>query len=140
MNYVVSQHNPLICGFQCRTIVLDQGSSDMATVYCHHCGQRIDEDEVFCPECRQSLVGEDARWQEFKLRESVYRVKRRADLYTALAAVLATVGVVGGIILATLSDPLGLFGIALLCFGIGFASAARRNDRKAESLGRWLRR
>ncbi len=112
----------------------------MAIVYCQHCGKAIDEDEVFCPECRKSLVGEDVRWQEFKLRETIYRVKRRADFYTALAAVLATVGVVGGIILGALSDPVGLFGIALLCFGIGFASAARRHDRKADNLRKWLKR
>lgn len=112
----------------------------MAMVYCQHCGERIDEDEVFCPECGCSLVGENARWQQFKVQEAIYRVKRRADVYTALAAVLATVGVVGGIILGVLSHPAGLFGIALLCFGIGFASAARRHDRKVEGLRRWLKR
>jgi len=109
-------------------------------VYCQHCGKKIDEVEVFCPECERSLVGENARWQQFKVQEAIYRVKRRVDAYTALAAVLATAGVVGGIILGVLWNPAGLFGIALLCFGIGFAYAARRHDRKVGSLRRWLRR
>ena len=110
----------------------------MTVVYCHHCGKKIDEDEVFCPACAMSLVGNDAGWQEFKLQETIARVKRRADIYTALAAVLITLGVVGGSILGVLSDPVGLFGIALVCWGIGFASSAKRHDLKVESLGRWL--
>lgn len=112
----------------------------MAMVYCHHCGKRIDRDDVFCPECGRSLVGNDAGWQEFKLQEAIYRVKRRADVYAALATVLATAGVLGGLILGALSDPAALFGIAVLCLGIGFAASAKRHDRKADDLRKWLRR
>ncbi len=112
----------------------------MALAYCHHCQARIDEDEVFCPQCEQSLVGDDVRWQRYKLRESVYRAERRSDVYTALATVLATLGLVGGIILGLLSEPIGLLGIALLFLGVGFGVMARRHDRKAEGLRKWLRR
>lgn len=106
--------------------------------YCQYCRAKIDEDEVFCPVCARSLVGNDTRWQEFKLHETIARVQRRADVYTALAAVLITLGVIGGSILGVLSDPVGLFGIPLVCWGIGFATAARRNDLRVESLRRWL--
>ncbi|MFU8796124.1 MAG: hypothetical protein ACNA7X_02355 [Dehalococcoidia bacterium] len=112
----------------------------MAMVYCQHCRAKIDEDEVFCPQCELSLVGEDVRWQRFKLRESVYRAERRSDVYTALATVLATLGLVGGIILGLMAQPLGLLGIAFLCLGVGFGSMARRHDRKADGLRQWLRR
>jgi hypothetical protein len=108
--------------------------------YCQHCRAKIDEDEVFCPVCHRSLVGQDTGWQDFKLHESIARVQRRADVYTALAAVLITLGAVGGSILCMLSDPIGLFGIPLVCWGIGFATAARRNDLKVERLRQWLAR
>ncbi|MFO7773096.1 MAG: zinc-ribbon domain-containing protein [Dehalococcoidia bacterium] len=108
--------------------------------YCQHCGKKIDEDDVFCPECGRSIVGEDREWQQFKLLETIDRVKRRADMYVALAAVSATVGVVVGGALCIASHPSGLFGIALVCFAIGFAAAAKRHDRKVESLGKWLSR
>jgi len=107
-------------------------------VYCHRCGKKIDEDEVFCPACGRSLVGDDAEWQEFKLRETIDRVQRRAGVYVALAAVLITVGVVGGGFLGVLSDPVGLFGIALVCWGIGCGTSAKRHDLKVESLRKWL--
>ncbi len=110
----------------------------MATVYCHHCGKRIDEDEVFCPACGRSLVGDDVEWQEFKLRETIDRVNRRADVYVALAAVLISVGVVGGGFLGLFSDPFGLFGIALVCWGIGCAASAKRHELKVEGLRKWL--
>ena len=110
----------------------------MAMVYCHRCGKKIDEDEVFCPACGRSLVGDDAEWQEFKLRETIDRVQRRADVYVALAAVLITVGVVGGGFLGVLSDPVGLFGIALVCWGIGCATSAKRHELKVEGLRKWL--
>lgn len=108
--------------------------------YCQHCGKKIDEDDVFCPECGRSIVGEDREWQEFKLRETIDRLKRKADVYIALAAVLATAGVVVGGALFMSSNPLGLFGIPVVCFGIGFAASARRHDHKAENLERWVRR
>lgn len=106
--------------------------------YCQHCQAKLDDDEVFCPVCYRSLVGQDTGWQEFKLHESIARVQRRADVYTALAAVLITLGVVGGSILGMLSDPVGLFGIPFACWGIGFAAAAKRNDLKVGRLKQWL--
>ncbi len=112
----------------------------MALVYCQHCRARIDEDEVFCSECERSLVGDDVGWQRFKLRESIYRTERRSDVYTALATVFVTFGLVGGIILGLLSEPVGLLGIALLFLGVGFGTMARRHDRKADGLRKWLRR
>ena len=108
--------------------------------YCQHCGKKIDEDDVFCPECGESLVGTDREWQEFKLRDTIDRVKRKADAYVALAAVSATLGVVVGGALCIASNPFGLFGIAFVCFAVGFATSARRQDNKAENLGEWLRR
>ncbi len=108
--------------------------------YCHHCGKKIDQDQVFCPVCGRSLVGSDTEWQEFKLYDSIHRVTRKADAYTALASVSITLGVVGGIILAFLSDAAGLFGIPLVCWGVGFAAAAKRYDLKAAYLRQWLGR
>jgi hypothetical protein len=113
---------------------------DTAMPYCQHCGKKIDEDEVFCPACGRSIVGENREWQDFKLRETIDRVKRKADAYVGLAAVLATVGVVVGGALCMAYNPFGLFGIAFVCFGIAFAASARRHDHKAENLERWLRR
>ncbi len=76
--------------------------------YCHHCGNKIDEDEVFCPECGESLVGKDTAWQEFKLQETIDRLRHKVDAYVALATVLVTVGLLVGGALVLSSDAVGL--------------------------------
>ncbi len=102
--------------------------------YCHHCRTKIDEVDVFCPECDRSLVGEDRRWQEFKLRESIDILRYRIDAYVAWATILVTVGLLIGGALLFSSYLEGLFGIAFVCFGVGFAASAKRNQRKSDTL------
>lgn len=104
--------------------------------YCHYCGQKIGEDEVFCPACGLSLVGDDRAWQQFKIRETLDRLRHRVEAYVALSTCLVTVGLVIGIALLLSSYLTGLFGIAFVCLGIAFATAAIRNERKTEELRR----
>jgi predicted nucleic acid-binding Zn ribbon protein len=103
-------------------------------LYCQNCSKMIDEDLVFCPKCGEVLVEEDAEWQDFELQEGVEQAKERANMYVILAIVLVTLGMVGSSILFVLSSPLGLFGIALVCLGIGCTAAAYRHEHKARSL------
>jgi RNA polymerase subunit RPABC4/transcription elongation factor Spt4 len=107
-------------------------------LYCQHCKRKIDEDLVFCPKCGEVLVEEDAEWQEFQLQEEVDEAKDRANMYIILAIILVTVGMVGGSVLLISPSLLGLFGVVLVCLGIGCTAAADRYERKARSLKRQL--
>ena len=109
-------------------------------LYCQHCKKRIDEDLVFCPKCGEVLVEEYAEWQDFELQGEVEEAKDRANMYIILAVVLVTLGLVGSSILFASSSPLGLFGIVLVCLGIGCAAAADRYEHKARILKNQLSR
>jgi len=107
---------------------------------CQYCGEKIDEDAVFCPKCGESLVEEDTGWQEFQIREEVDEAKHMANMYTISAIVLVTMGMMGGSILFVSSSLLGLFGIVLVCLGIGCTVSADRYEHKARNLKKRLRR
>jgi RNA polymerase subunit RPABC4/transcription elongation factor Spt4 len=107
-------------------------------LYCQYCKKKIDEDLVFCPKCGEVLVGEDTEWQEFQIQEEVDEAKDRANMYIILAIVLVMVGMMGGSILFVSSSMLGLFGIVLVCLGIGCTAAADRYERKARNLKKQL--
>jgi len=107
---------------------------------CQYCGEKIDEDAVFCPKCGESVVGEDTGREEFQIREKVDEAKHRANMYTILAIVLVTLGMVGGSVLCDSSSSVGLFGIVLVCLGIGCTASADRYERKARNLKKRLRR
>jgi hypothetical protein len=108
--------------------------------YCQYCGEKVDEDAVFCPKCGESLVGDDTESQKFQIREKVDGAKHRANMYTISAIVLVTMGMIGGSILVVSSSLLGLFGVVLFCLGIGCSASADRYERKARKLKKWLRR
>jgi predicted RNA-binding Zn-ribbon protein involved in translation (DUF1610 family) len=112
----------------------------VAMLCCQHCGEKIDEDAVVCPKCGESLVGEDAEWQEFRLQEKIDEAKHRANMYIIAAIVLVTVGMMGGGVLCVSSSSLGLFGIVLVCLGIGCTGPADRYEHKARSLKKQLSR
>jgi len=112
----------------------------VAMLYCQYCKKKIDEDLVFCPKCGEVLVEEDTEWQEFQLQEEVDETKDRANMYIILAIVLVTVGMVGGSVLLISPSLLGLFGIVLVCLGIGCTAAADRYEHKARNLKKQLSR
>jgi uncharacterized membrane protein YvbJ len=103
-------------------------------LYCQYCKKRIDEDLVFCPRCGEVLVEKDTEWQEVQLQEEVDEAKDRANMYIILAIILVTVGMVGGSVLLISPSLVGLFGIVLVCLGIGCTAAADRYEHKARSL------
>jgi rRNA maturation endonuclease Nob1 len=107
-------------------------------LYCHRCGKEVDEDLVFCPECGGILSEEDAESQELRVQEKVGEAKDRANMYFILAVVLVTVGLMGGGLFFISSSVLGLFGIVLVCLGIGCTAAAYRYEQKAGSLQKQL--
>ena len=107
---------------------------------CQYCGGKIDEDAVFCPKCGGSLVGEDTGSEEFQIRERVDKAKHRANMYTISAIVLVTLGMMGGGVLCVSSSSVGLFGIVLVCLGIGCTASADRYEHKARSLRKQLSR
>ena len=108
--------------------------------HCQYCGEKINEDAVFCPKCGEILVGEDTEWREFQIQGEVDEAKDRANMYIILATVLVTVGMMGGSLLFVSSSLLGLFGIAFVCLGIGCTASADRYERKARSLKKRLSR
>ena len=108
--------------------------------YCKYCGEKIDEDAVVCPKCGASLVGEDTGWQEFQVQEEVDEAKHKANMYTISAIILVTLGIVGGWIICVSSSTVGLFGIVLVCLGIGCTAAAYRHEHKARNWKKRLRR
>jgi protein-S-isoprenylcysteine O-methyltransferase Ste14 len=109
-------------------------------LYCQYCKKKIDEDLVFCPKCGEILVGEDAEWEVFQLQEEVDEAKDRANMYIILAIILVTVGMVGGSVLFVSPSLFGLFGIVLVCLGIGCTASADRYEHKARSLKKQLSR
>jgi RNA polymerase subunit RPABC4/transcription elongation factor Spt4 len=104
---------------------------------CRYCGGKVDEDAVVCPKCGESLVGDDTGWQEFQIQEKVDEAKHRANMYIIAAIVLATVGIVAGWVLCASASSVGLFGIALVCLGVGCNASADRHEHKAKV---WKRR
>jgi hypothetical protein len=106
--------------------------------YCQYCGEKIGKDVVFCPKCGESLVGGDTGWQGFQIQEKVDEAKHRANMYTILAIVLVTVGMMGGSLLFALSSPLGFFGIVFVCLGIGSIAWAARYEHEAQLLKKQL--
>ncbi|MEA1872207.1 MAG: hypothetical protein U9M91_02280 [Chloroflexota bacterium] len=108
--------------------------------YCQYCGGKVDEDAVVCPKCGEILVGEDTGWQEFQIQEKIDEVKHRANMYIISAIVLATVGIVAGWVLCVSSSAVGLFGIVLVCLGVGCSASADRHEHKAKVLKRRLGR
>jgi predicted nucleic acid-binding Zn ribbon protein len=102
--------------------------------HCQYCGGKIDEDAVFCPECGESLVGEGTGWQEFQIQEKIDEAKHKANMYTISAIVLVTVGMMGGGVLCVSASSVGLFGIVLVCLGIGCTGPADRYEHKAQNL------
>ena len=104
-------------------------------LYCQHCEKvTTDVDLVFCPKCGEVLVEEDTEWQDFELQREVEGANDRANMYTILAIVLVTLGIVGSSVLFASSGLLGVFGIALVCLGIGCAAAADRYEYKLRIL------
>jgi RNA polymerase subunit RPABC4/transcription elongation factor Spt4 len=103
-------------------------------LYCQHCKKLIDEDLVFCPKCGEVLVEEDTKWQDFELQQEVELAKHRANMYVILATVLVTLGVVGSSVLFASSSLLGVFGIVLVCLGIGCAAVVDRYEYKLRIL------
>jgi RNA polymerase subunit RPABC4/transcription elongation factor Spt4 len=101
---------------------------------CQYCGEKIDEDVVFCPKCGEILVEEDMEWQGFQIQGEVDEAEDRANMYVILATVLVTVGMTGSSLLLASSSLLGLFGIVFVCLGIGCTAAAYRYEHKARSL------
>jgi len=107
---------------------------------CQYCGEKITENTVFCPKCGEILVTEYTEWQELQIQGEVDEAKDRANMYLILAIVLVTVGMMGGSVLFISSSLIGLFGIVLVCLGIGCTAAADRYGHKARSLKKQLSR
>jgi predicted RNA-binding Zn-ribbon protein involved in translation (DUF1610 family) len=105
---------------------------------CQYCGEKIDEDVVFCPKCGESVVVKGTRLRESQIQEKVDEAKYRANMYTILAIVLVTVGMMGGSLLLVSSSLLGLFGIVFVCLGIGSTTWADRYEHKAQNLKKRL--
>ena len=109
-------------------------------LYCQHCKKVIDEDLVFCHKCGEVLVEEDAKWQDFELRQEVEEAKHRANMFVILGTVLVTLGVVGSSILFASSSLLGFFGIVFVFLGIGCIAVVDRYGHQIKSLKNHLRR
>ena len=107
---------------------------------CQHCGKEVSEGTVGCPKCGQILVKEDGEWMELRIQGAVEEAKDRANMYVILAAVLVTLGIIGGSLLLVSSSLLGFFGVVFVCLSIGCAAAAYRHERKARSLKNQLSR
>jgi RNA polymerase subunit RPABC4/transcription elongation factor Spt4 len=108
-------------------------------LYCQHCKKLIDEDLVFCPKCGEVLAEQDTKWQDFELHGEVEEAKHRANMYVILAIVLVTLGIVGSGVLFASSSLLGVFGIVLVCLGIGCVAAADRYEYKIRRVKNQLR-
>ena len=108
-------------------------------LYCKHCKKVTDEDLVFCPKCGEVLIDEHTQWQDFELQQEVELAKHRANMYVILAIVLVTLGIVGSGVLFASSSLLGVFGIVLVCLGIGCVAAADRYEYKIRRVKNQLR-
>ena len=109
-------------------------------LYCQRCRKvTTDEDLVFCPKCGEVLVEQDTKWQDFELQQEVELAKHRANMYVISAIVLVTLGIVGSSVLFASSSLLGVFGIALVCLGVGCAAAADRYEYKIRRVKNQLR-
>lgn len=69
-----------------------------------------------------------------QVHREIERAKHRANMYVILTTVLVTAGIVGGSVLLASSSLLGLFGVALVCLGIGCAATSDRYERRARCL------
>lgn len=107
---------------------------------CQYCGEKVNEDAVFCPKCEEILVEEDAEWQKLQIQEKFDKAKHRANMYIISAIVLATAGIVAGCVLCFSLSAIGLFGIALVCLGVGCNASADRHEHRARVLKRRLGR
>jgi uncharacterized membrane protein YvbJ len=105
--------------------------------HCQYCGGQIDKDTALCPKCGRGLVGEDAGVEKTQAQEMIDKAKHKANMYTISAIVLITVGIIGGVLCVAWSS-LGLFGIVLVCLGIGCTARADRYESKARNLTRQL--
>jgi len=112
----------------------------VAMPYCQYCGEKVDENAVFCPKCGEVLVEEDTEWQEFQIQGEVDEIKDRANMYVILATILVTVGIIGSSLLFVSSSLLGIFGIVFVCLGIGCTASAYRHEYKARNWKKRLRR
>jgi protein-S-isoprenylcysteine O-methyltransferase Ste14 len=106
--------------------------------YCQYCGEKIDEDAVFCPKCGESVVVKGTRLRKSQIQEKIDEAKDRANMYIILTIVLVTVGMMGSSLLFVLSSPVGLFGIVFVCLGIGCTASADRYEIRARSLKKRL--
>jgi cadmium resistance protein CadD (predicted permease) len=75
-----------------------------------------------------------------QLESEAEEAEGKANMYFILATVLVTVGIAGGFVPLISSSLLGLFGIVLVCLGIGCTAAAYRHEGKARSLKHALTR
>jgi protein-S-isoprenylcysteine O-methyltransferase Ste14 len=94
---------------------------------------------VFCPKCGEVLVEQDTKWQDFELQQEVELAKHRSNMYVISAIVLVTLGIVGSSVLFASSSLLGVFGIVLVCLGIGCVAAADRCEYKIRRVKNQLR-
>ena len=106
--------------------------------YCQYCGGKTDYNAVFCPRCGECLVAEVKGWDEVQIQEEIDKAKHRANIYTILTIVLATVGMMVGAILSVSLYMVGFFGIAFVCLGVGCSAWAGRHERKARNLMKHL--
>jgi predicted nucleic acid-binding Zn ribbon protein len=105
---------------------------------CQFCGKKVKENAIFCPKCGEILVDERTEWQEFRIQAEAVEAKDRANMYLILAAVLASVGLIGGSLLFVSSSVLGFFGLGLVLLGVGCTAAAERHGQVARNLKRQL--
>ena len=73
-------------------------------------------------------------------QEKVDEAKHKANICIILAIVLVTLGIVAGGVLCVSASSVGLFGIVLICLGIGCTGPADRYEHKARKLKKQLRR
>ncbi len=106
--------------------------------YCQYCGWKTGYNAVLCPRCGESLVGEGAGLNEFRILGEIDQAKHRANIYNILAIVLVTIGMVGGGMLCVSLDLIALFGIVFVCLGVGCAVWSAQYERKVRNLQKQL--
>lgn len=106
--------------------------------YCRYCGEKVDKNAMSCPKCGESLVGKDTKRRKVQIQERIEEAKHKSNMYIISAIVLVTLGIVAGGVLCVSASSVGLFGIVLVCLGIGCTGPADRYERKARNLKRQL--